>query len=1121
MTANHITNSTLNEGSLRILIVVNDRDQSDRLADLLESFGHKFTVAHNIEESRRRLREFDAQLAMIDLRLGTENGMDLVRELKNTRPDLKCMLLTANADPDNTIEALQEGVLDFLRKPLSPTSLSASLDRCAYQMHLESERNQAKAALKRERDRLYSALNMIPGFVYLLDRNHHIPFANEKFRELFGDPGDRPCYEIIHGRHKLCEECPSLGVLETRTPRAWEWTSKDNRVYMIHDEIFPGGADDEEMVLEIAVDITDRKRTEEALEKRIIALTQPLDESDECIEFSELFNLDEIQHIQDLFAKATGVASIITHTDGTPITRPSNFCRLCKDIIRQTPAGLEKCHLSDSIIGRYNPHGPTIQPCLSCGLWDAGASITVAGKHLANWLIGQIRNEAQDEQLIVKYAAEIGVDEDAFRAAYREVPVMSDEQFANVAQMLYAFAHQLSNMAYQNVQQARFIAERKRSEDELRQSEQRFRTLVEQASDAFFLLDPSDGMILEVNRRACKSLGYTREELLAMHIADIDIEVEKKHHKERFWDTIEPGAPVIFEGMQRRKDGATFPVEVSCDLIQIGPHMRMSGLVRDITERKETEELIKLNEARLEALVKLGQMIREPINAITDYALEEAIRLTKSRIGYLAFTNEDESILAIHSFSKTAMEQCRLVDKALLFTVETTGLLVEPIRQRKPVITNDYAAPNPLKKGCPQGHVKIERLMNVPVFEGDKIVAVAGVGNKDGDYDQADVRQLTMLMEGMWGLLQRKRAKEQVQYERDISAQIISSLPGLFYVFDEKRFVKWNPKWEAITGYSTDELAGLYGPDFFEGDDKKLIAERMQETFSKGAAEVEAEIVTKDGRKIPYFFTGARCVFDGAPHLVGLGVDITRRKNVEAEREQLITKLEAQNAELERFTYTVSHDLKSPLITVKGFVGMMQEDLAKGDAAAVKDDMARIGGAADKMDLLLKDLLELSRIGRLVNPSQQVNLTELAQEAMELVHGQIAKRGVTVEISPDMPTVYADRPRLLEVMQNLLDNAIKYMGDQRHPLVEIGSRREGEETICYVRDNGIGIEPGYQEKVFGLFEQLDQHVEGSGIGLALVKRIIKMHGGRIWVESQGAGQGATFCFTLAEKAGSL
>jgi signal transduction histidine kinase len=242
--------------------------------------------------------------------------------------------------------------------------------------------------------------------------------------------------------------------------------------------------------------------------------------------------------------------------------------------------------------------------------------------------------------------------------------------------------------------------------------------------------------------------------------------------------------------------------------------------------------------------------------------------------------------------------------------------------------------------------------------------------------------------------------------------------------------------------------------------------------------------------------------------------EIAERQRIEAERERLIIELEARSAEMERFTYTVSHDLKSPLITIQGFLGLLEKDAMAGDIERMRTDITYIQAAAATMQRLLNELLELSRIGRVANPLTEVSLSELSQEAVTLVAGQIAARGVQVHIAPDLPVVMGDRQRLLEVLQNLLDNAVKFMGSQPQPWINVGVRREGEETVCYVRDNGVGIEPRYHEKVFGLFERLDASSDGTGIGLTLVKRIIEVHGGRIWVESAGQGHGSTFCFTL-------
>jgi signal transduction histidine kinase len=238
----------------------------------------------------------------------------------------------------------------------------------------------------------------------------------------------------------------------------------------------------------------------------------------------------------------------------------------------------------------------------------------------------------------------------------------------------------------------------------------------------------------------------------------------------------------------------------------------------------------------------------------------------------------------------------------------------------------------------------------------------------------------------------------------------------------------------------------------------------------------------------------------------------------ESRYRELVTELEAKNAELESFTYTVSHDLKSPLFTLRGFLGHMEQDLEAGNLERLKADIARIADAADKMRRLLDDLLELSRIGRFVNPPQDVAFDVIAREAVELVRGGLETRGVAVRIAPGLPVVHGDRSRLVQAVQNLVDNAAKFMGEQKQPLIEIGRREGGALPVFFVRDNGVGIAPRHQERVFRLFDKLDAGSEGTGVGLALVRRIVELHGGRVWVESPGVGGGATFCFTLPARA---
>jgi len=245
-------------------------------------------------------------------------------------------------------------------------------------------------------------------------------------------------------------------------------------------------------------------------------------------------------------------------------------------------------------------------------------------------------------------------------------------------------------------------------------------------------------------------------------------------------------------------------------------------------------------------------------------------------------------------------------------------------------------------------------------------------------------------------------------------------------------------------------------------------------------------------------------------------IDITKRKEAEIDRKALIIDLESKNAELERFTYTVSHDLKSPLITIKGFLGMLTKDAAEGKIDRMKGDIYRITKAADKMQTMLDELLELSRIGRTINPPSSMLFKDLAQKTIDTLAGRLNEKEILIEIEPTPDKIKGDMLRLSEVLENLVDNAAKFFGDQEHAHIKIGTRQDDDKIIYFVKDNGIGIKLAYHEKIFGLFDKLDQNMEGTGIGLAIVKRVVEVHGGRIWVESEGEGKGTTFCFTIAD-----
>jgi chemotaxis family two-component system sensor kinase Cph1 len=329
---------------------------------------------------------------------------------------------------------------------------------------------------------------------------------------------------------------------------------------------------------------------------------------------------------------------------------------------------------------------------------------------------------------------------------------------------------------------------------------------------------------------------------------------------------------------------------------------------------------------------------------------------------------------------------------------------------------------------------------------------------------------------------------------------------------------------ERITGYGYEEYMARGGwLAALHPDDREQDARDMEALRANRQVVTEVRTFMKSG-EMRWVRVWGHPVWDPVKNqlvgIYGAVQDITERKKVEAEREALIRELEAKNAELERFAYTVSHDLKSPLITIRGFLSFVEQDAVAGNLERVRADLGRIRDAVDKMQRLLSELLELSRIGRVVNPPQTIAFATLAQEALALVAGRLRQRGVGVAVAEGLPTVWGDRARLVEVLQNLVDNAAKFMGDQKHPRVEIGMREQAGERVFFVRDNGIGIDPRFRDRVFGLFEKLDPDSEGSGVGLALIKRIVDQHHGRVWVESEGKGKGTTVCFTLPDAAAS-
>jgi PAS domain S-box-containing protein len=379
-------------------------------------------------------------------------------------------------------------------------------------------------------------------------------------------------------------------------------------------------------------------------------------------------------------------------------------------------------------------------------------------------------------------------------------------------------------------------------------------------------------------------------------------------------------------------------------------------------------------------------------------------------------------------------------------------------------------------------------------------------------YELIEVNDQTCVLSMFYDVTTQRQTEAALRESESRMSAIFRAIPDMIFEISKDG---------TLTGFiASSEIQPLLPPEDFLGRNiKELfpVSISLQTMFA-----IERALATNQlhafeygmppGEEVQFF--EARIAAISADTAIIMVRDISQRRWVETDRENLIQELEDKNAELERFTYTVSHDLKSPLITIKGFLGFLEEDAVTGNMERFRSDIKRISDATEKMQSLLNELLELSRVGRVMNIFEYISFKDLAAEAVELVHGRLQNAKVVVKIQQEMPNVYGDRKRLVEVVQNIVDNAAKFMGSQPDPCVEIG--QEGQldgKPIFFIKDNGLGIEHEHLDRIFGLFNKLDASSEGTGIGLTIVKRIIEVHNGKIWVTSE-MGQGSTFFFTL-------
>jgi PAS domain S-box-containing protein len=631
------------------------------------------------------------------------------------------------------------------------------------------------------------------------------------------------------------------------------------------------------------------------------------------------------------------------------------------------------------------------------------------------------------------------------------------------------------------------ITERVLAEEALRQSESLKGAILETALDAIISIDHW-GRVQEWNPAAQKIFGYERNAAIGKPVDELIIPPATRNvYDDGLTNYLLTGAGSLvgkpIELTLRRKDGSEFPAELAINRLLTETPPRCTALVRDITDRQKAEGALRESEERYRMLV-------EGVKDHAIYMLDPA--------GHVATWNQGAE--RIEGYKSNEILGRPLAD---IFTPsdKSHGRLDQILKQAINAGRCPYEAWHVRKDGS-------------RFWSEGTITALHGAAGHLIGFSKIG-RDMS----------EQKKAEEGL---RRLAAIIESSDDAIFSKTTEGLITSWNPGAMQLFGYTAQEIVGqpvlkLFPPDRVEEETRIMARVKRGETVPY----FDTERRRKDGSLVPVSVTISP-LKDMSGKVVGasqIARDITERKLAEEQIQQLnheleervrdrTAQLEASNRELEAFSYSVSHDLRAPLRHILGYVDILKSKAGTQLSDEGRQHLETIFQAATQMSQLIDALLNFSRMHRAEMHFVPVDLAKLVQAAQRELRHEVKDRKVVWEVGA-LPEVRGDPVMLQQVFVNLLSNAIKYSRPRAEARIEIGSRTEGGEVVCFVRDNGVGFAMDYVGKLFGVFQRLHRasEFEGIGIGLANVQRIIKRHGGRTWAEGV-VEAGATFYFSL-------
>lgn len=516
----------------------------------------------------------------------------------------------------------------------------------------------------------------------------------------------------------------------------------------------------------------------------------------------------------------------------------------------------------------------------------------------------------------------------------------------------------------------------------------------------------------------------------------------------------------------------------------------------NVTERNKMEVKLRLNQQRLEALVKMNNMTDATVKQIGIFILEETIKITGSEIGWLGFVNEDETLVTNFVWSKEIMSKCEIIDKPRAYSVTTGGLWAEAILQRRAVITNDYSAENENKRGLPAGHVPLTRILNVPIFEGKRIVMQAVVANKTEDYNQSDIKQLTLLIKSFWSLIQRKIAEEKLQEsERRFRNLFENSMDGIFLTKPDGTIISANPSLCQMIGMSEQEICQIGRSGIVDLSDARLY-ELLTERQQTGQCKGELNLLHKNGSIVPVELTSKIYKTSDGEFFASMFVrDISKQIKTQQE----MARLDRLNL-IGQMAAGIGHEVRNPMTIVRGFLQMLS---GKSRYSDDKEYFNLMISELDRANAIITQFLSLARNTPV--ELQPNNLNQIIEDLSPLLQTDALNVDKNLEIEKQpTPDINVNKNEIYQLILNLVRNGLDVT--QKGGCVTIKTFVDGANVVLAIKDKGNGIDPGILDKLGTPF--LTTKPEGTGLGLATCFSIAKRHNARIDVDT--CPEGTTF-----------